>query len=92
VVKFEADWEGAKGVLMEAAGEKTEAETKERYRYFWIVVNSRCFYWEYAKVVNKAGGVVGPWRKKRRVQDPNECMALCPVADYFNHADEGVCC
>ncbi|KAI9733379.1 MAG: hypothetical protein M1834_003463 [Cirrosporium novae-zelandiae] len=43
------------------------------YTYYWLLVNTRTFYWE----VNDT------------VRNRDDCMALCPFADYFNHADEG---
>lgn len=54
------------------------------YTYYWLVVNSRCFYWDYPTASKGRKPA-----KRRRKLPPDECMALCPVADYFNHADEG---
>ncbi|KAF1991184.1 SET domain-containing protein [Aulographum hederae CBS 113979] len=55
---------------------------REVFLYYWLLVNSRCFYW------------VIPSPKRRRGPRPpklapDDCMALCPFADYFNHADHG---
>ena len=55
------------------------AADRERYIYYWLLVNTRTFYHELPR--------------KQTVKTPREdCMALCPFADYFNHADadEGV--
>lgn len=49
--------------------------SEDDYLYNWLIVNTRTFYW------------VSPGKKKPPVRD--DCMALAPFADYFNHADEG---
>ncbi|KAI9819192.1 MAG: hypothetical protein M1827_007348 [Pycnora praestabilis] len=48
---------------------------KKDYLYNWLLVNTRTFYY------------VKPGTRKR--PSPDDCMALCPIADYFNHADDG---
>ena len=48
----------------------------DKYVYNWLVVNTRSFYYE------------PPNERKPKSRD--DCMALCPLADCFNHADEGV--
>ena len=48
----------------------------EAYRYQWIIVNTRSFFYDL---------LLG---KKSSPRD--DCMVMCPFADYFNHADEGV--
>ena len=40
-----------------------------------MIVNTRSFYYEDMK--------------NRKAVDPEDCMALCPFADYFNHSDRG---
>lgn len=78
----------------------TLAQLQEEYRYGWLLVNTRCFYWDYPVILdgsrnlgkgvkgNKGKGASGKQKKWPR----DDCMALCPVIDYFNHADdEGVC-
>lgn len=47
----------------------------EEYRYYWLVVNSRSFYWEF------------PGEKLPESHDDR--MVLVPWADYFNHSDHG---
>ena len=44
------------------------------YLYAWLLVNTRTFYYT---------------NKKTEKLPPHECMVLQPVADLFNHADEG---
>jgi hypothetical protein len=44
--------------------------------YYWLVVNTRCFYWEYFKLAREA-------KKRGQKLDRDDCMALCPFADYF---------
>ena len=48
----------------------------EEYRYYWLLVNTRCFYYDI------------PLRLEPR--DHEDKMILCPWLDYLNHADEGV--
>ncbi|KAI0838166.1 SET domain-containing protein, partial [Hypoxylon sp. FL0890] len=45
-----------------------------RYRYAWMLVNTRTFYYVNARL-------------KRRTKDDHMCLQ--PVADLFNHGDEG---
>ncbi|KAL2269552.1 hypothetical protein VTJ83DRAFT_1736 [Remersonia thermophila] len=51
--------------------------TRDEYLYFWLLVNTRTFYHE------------TPRTKQRLPHDDR--MALQPVADLFNHADEPGC-
>lgn len=48
----------------------------EKYTYSWLIVNTRTFYFV-------APGMETP-------SNPDDYMALCPFADYFNHASSGV--
>ena len=48
---------------------------KDDYIYSWLVVNTRTFYY------------VAPGTKTKL--KPDDCMALNPFADYFNHSDYG---
>lgn len=52
------------------------------HTHAWLLVNSRCFYWDYP---NSRGSKATAKIKKMR-QDRNDCMALCPVLDCFNHS------
>ena len=65
--KLQADWQKVKALLLQ-----TDEET---YTYFWLIVNTRSFYY------------VRPGIKIKPPRD--NCMALCPFIDYFNHADQG---
>ena len=44
--------------------------------YHWLIVNTRSFYYELPSI--------------KEPQSRDDCMVLCPFADYFNHADHGV--
>lgn len=66
--KLKKDWSRVMGVFPNAS--------LERYTHYWLVVNTRSFYFE------------PPGAKKVPARD--DCMALCPFADYFNHANHGV--
>ncbi|KAF2089992.1 SET domain-containing protein [Saccharata proteae CBS 121410] len=59
--------------------------SRELYTYYWLIVNTRTFYWDYPKPVSTKGR---PRNKKQKLV-PDDCMALCPFMEYFNHADEG---
>ncbi|KAF2460662.1 hypothetical protein BDY21DRAFT_170932 [Lineolata rhizophorae] len=56
---------------------------RDVFKYYWLVVNTRCFYWNYPN--RKDGKLMA----KRIKQNPDDAMALAPFIDYFNHADEG---
>ncbi|KIW02335.1 hypothetical protein, variant [Verruconis gallopava] len=55
---------------------------RDWYKYYWLVVNTRCFYWAFFK---KARDEARKGRKLPR----DECLALVPWGDYFNHEDHG---
>ncbi|QDS71218.1 hypothetical protein FKW77_010391 [Venturia effusa] len=72
--KFDRDWAALDGEISE--------NLKDLYEYYWLIVNTRCFYWTYFKKAKDAA-------KKGKSLSRDDCMALCPFADYLNHADEG---
>ena len=47
----------------------------EDYAYYWLVVNTRSFYFELPDATNTAQA---------------DRMVMCPFVDYFNHDDHGV--
>ncbi|TVY82644.1 SET domain-containing protein, partial [Lachnellula suecica] len=47
----------------------------EKYLYNWLIVNTRTFYFVKSK--------------SKKQPAPDDCMALNPFADYFNHASAG---
>ncbi|KAI9833281.1 MAG: hypothetical protein M1819_003675 [Sarea resinae] len=49
---------------------------REDFVYHWLMANTRTFYY------------VAPGLRKKPPR-PEDCMALCPFADYFNHTDSG---
>ena len=80
------DWQGKTG-LFHKQEEKLKKDwttvrgvfpnaSLERFTHHWLIVNTRTFYFE------------PPGAKK--VTTREDRMALCPFADYFNHADHGV--
>jgi hypothetical protein len=74
--KFHADWSLVQELLTSAG------TTAGCFKYYWAIVNSRCYYWKYATSRRPAAGAA---------QLPaEECLALCPVADLFNHDNDGV--
>ncbi|KAI1436908.1 SET domain-containing protein [Xylaria sp. CBS 124048] len=66
------------GVDVDVDAEKN-GEGSRAYRHAWLLVNSRTFYYVDAVL------------KRRRGLRRDDCLALMPVADLFNHADEGGC-
>lgn len=94
--KLESDVAAAKEELLPeyAHMHGMDAEDVEaQYREGWLLVNSRCFYWDYPVLGGALKGKVGVAGVKRgrngkKKRDRNDCMAMCPVMDYFNHADD----
>jgi hypothetical protein len=72
---------------LESVSARLESEGLEDwegwYRYYWLIVNTRCFYWVYFR---KARDLAKRGKKLAR----DECLALVPWGDYFNHEDSGV--
>ena len=66
--KLQQDWAAVREALPDAV--------LEEYRYFWLLVNTRSFYYDL------------PLRLEPQTHDDR--MILCPFLDYFNHADHGV--
>jgi len=58
------------------------------YRYAWMLVNSRSFYWDYPAAKPEKRQPRG--RQKPKSLPVNDCMTLCPFMDYFNHSNGGV--
>lgn len=73
--KLENDWKDLQPFL--------PPDSKDLFSYTWMIVNTRCFYWDYPDLP--------PSRlpKKRQSLTADDCYAMCPFLDYFNHADEG---
>lgn len=51
-------------------------KTLETFTYFWLLVNTRSFYYELPQA--------------KKLQTRNDRMVLCPFIDYFNHNHQGV--
>lgn len=64
--KFQTQWEAVATVF--------PAVSEEEYRYYWLIVNTRTFYFE------------SPGLEKYSWDDR---LALLPVADLFNHGEDG---
>ncbi|OAL36732.1 hypothetical protein AYO20_04064 [Fonsecaea nubica] len=47
------------------------------YRYYWLLVSTRTFYY------------TPPDMKPEDTPEADECLALVPFGDYFNHSDAG---
>ncbi|KAH7405726.1 hypothetical protein DE146DRAFT_609344 [Phaeosphaeria sp. MPI-PUGE-AT-0046c] len=75
--KLEKDWNDLRTCL--------PAVSKELFTYTWLIVNTRTFYWEYPDLPNSHPRL--PRRRKQLTAD--DCYAMCPFMDYFNHSDEG---
>jgi hypothetical protein len=54
------------------------------FTYVWQIVNTRCFYWDYPNVpASKLP------KGKRSLLKSDDCEALIPFMDLFNHDTEG---
>lgn len=62
---------------------RTDDPARQAFDYFWLVVNTRSFYWDRSRPLNGAS-------RASAHRDAKDCMALSPWADLFNHTDEGV--
>ncbi|KAI9677829.1 MAG: hypothetical protein M1822_008141 [Bathelium mastoideum] len=78
-VRLERDW-------VAATSDSILADTlslRETFTYCWLLVNTRCFYWDYPFLPKHS-------QKRRKLsQEPQECMAMCPFIDCFNHGSRG---
>ena len=66
--KLQADWSIVKKLF-------PVADFRD-YAYYWCVVNTRSFYWEFPD--------------EELPKDHNDRIVLVPFADYFNHCDDSV--
>ena len=61
---------------LEIVRQTNPAISIEWYKYCWLIVNTRSFYYEL------------PGLKEKRPK--KDCLVMCPFVDLFNHAGEGV--
>ncbi|KZM23298.1 uncharacterized protein EKO05_0004501 [Ascochyta rabiei] len=59
--------------------------SEDLFTYTWLIVNTRTFYWNYPDLPNSHPRL--PKRKNKLTGD--DCYAMCPFMDYFNHSDVG---
>lgn len=59
--------------------------SKDLFTYIWLIVNTRTFYWTYPDLPNSHPRLP----KKRKQLTADDCYAMCPFMDYFNHSDVG---
>ncbi|KAI0099818.1 SET domain-containing protein [Nemania sp. FL0031] len=74
--KFARDWDAVVAAFPELAKRK---DGRHVYTHAWLLVNSRTFYYLNAAL------------KRRRGATKDDHLTLQPVADLFNHTDEGGC-
>ncbi|KAF2184825.1 SET domain-containing protein [Zopfia rhizophila CBS 207.26] len=55
------------------------------FKYTWLIVNTRSFYWNYPNLP------ASRLPKKRQALTSEDCYAMCPFMDYFNHLSVGAC-
>ncbi|KAI0975827.1 SET domain-containing protein [Xylaria arbuscula] len=82
LAKFNRDWAHVATAFPElqaSARGKAKTDLGDEYRHAWLLVNSRTFYYLNAAL------------KRRRGTTKDDHMTLQPVADLFNHGDEGGC-
>jgi len=98
--KLQSDLRAASEMLLTeyaAARGRVIEDVEREYVESWLLVNSRCFYWDYpvlggalrGKGAGAAAGVKRGRDGRKIARERNDCMAMCPVMDYFNHADGG---
>lgn len=75
--KLEKDWNDLRTYI--------PSIPKELFVYTWLIVNTRTFYWEYPDLPNSHPRLP----KKRKQLTADDCYAMCPFMDYFNHSDAG---
>ncbi|KAF2820058.1 SET domain-containing protein [Ophiobolus disseminans] len=75
--KLEKDWEDLRRHI--------PSISKELFMYTWLIVNTRTFYWTYPDLPNSHPRLP----KKRKQLTADDCYAMCPFMDYFNHSDVG---
>lgn len=75
--KLEKDWNDLRPHITSIS--------KELFTYTWLIVNTRTFYWEYPDLPNSHPRLP----KKRKQLTADDCYAMCPFMDYFNHSDVG---
>ncbi|KAF2757560.1 SET domain-containing protein [Pseudovirgaria hyperparasitica] len=61
------------------------ASSEHLFKYFWLIINTRVFYWNYPATP------LSRMPKRRSDLKSEDCLALCPFGDYFNHTDVGGC-
>ncbi|KAI1819960.1 SET domain-containing protein [Xylaria intraflava] len=79
VAKSTRDWELVAAAFPGLGSIQSAGEGSDEYRHAWLLVNSRTFYYLDAAI------------KRRRGLSRDDCLALMPVADLFNHTDEDGC-
>ncbi|KAF1913516.1 hypothetical protein BDU57DRAFT_520429 [Ampelomyces quisqualis] len=75
--KLEKDWNDLRTYISDVP--------KELFTYTWLIVNTRTFYWDYPDLLNSHPRLP----KKRKLLTADDCYAMCPFMDYFNHSDIG---
>ncbi|KAF2021586.1 SET domain-containing protein [Aaosphaeria arxii CBS 175.79] len=76
--KLDKDWQTLRAQLQPSVD-------RDLFAYTWLIVNTRTFYWEYPDLPNSH-----PRLPKKRFQlTADDCYAMCPFMDYFNHSDVG---
>ena len=77
ITKLDKDWTDLQPHL--------PSVSKGLFTYTWMIVNTRTFYWNYPDLPNSHPRL--PKRKNKLTSD--DCYAMCPFMDYFNHSDVG---
>jgi hypothetical protein len=75
--KLEKDWNDLRTYI--------PSVSKDLFTYTWLIVNTRTFYWDYPDL----SGAHPRLPKKRGQLTADDCYAMCPFMDYFNHSDVG---
>lgn len=75
--------------------EEDQEQLRTAFTHAWLLVNTRSFYWDYPVACRKMSTTKGKkhWKKSllsHRQRPSSECLALCPLIDFFNHTIEEV--
>ena len=93
--KFARDWNDFRSLklspqdigLAQGAGQST---IYEAYAHAWLLINTRSFYWDYpTSVLPKSKGAKQKAKKSASDLTSDDCMALVPFIDLFNHTYAG---
>ncbi|KAL9054969.1 MAG: hypothetical protein Q9162_003824 [Coniocarpon cinnabarinum] len=96
--KFQRDWNDFRSMKLPLSAfglpeGSSQSAVYEAFAHAWLLVNTRSFYWDYPTTQSQ-----GSKRARQKSQKSSnglgaeDCMALVPFIDLFNHTYVGECC